>query len=75
MAHKFAEIAFTPVVRAIQVEEGSRTGYAGMDEGDDYNHRLSGRDPEQQTCSYAWPCCMQGEVHQSRRRGSNRHHR
>ena len=44
MAHKFAEIAFTPVVRAIQVEEGSRTGYAGMDEGDDYNHRLSGRE-------------------------------
>jgi hypothetical protein len=36
MAHKFAEIAFTPVVRAIQVEEGSRTGYARMDEGDDY---------------------------------------
>ncbi|MEH6585709.1 MAG: pyridoxamine 5'-phosphate oxidase family protein [Halioglobus sp.] len=44
MAHKFAEIAFTPVVRAIQVEEGSRTGYARMDEGDDYNHRLSGRE-------------------------------
>ena len=44
MAHKFAEIAFTPVVRAIQVEEGSRAGYARMDEGDDYNHRLSGRE-------------------------------
>jgi ferredoxin-NADP reductase/predicted pyridoxine 5'-phosphate oxidase superfamily flavin-nucleotide-binding protein len=44
MAHKFAEIAFTPTVRAIQVEEGSRTGYARMDEGDDYNHRLSGRE-------------------------------
>jgi len=27
MAHKFAEIAFTPVVRAIQVEEGSRTAW------------------------------------------------
>jgi len=40
MAHKFAAIAFTPVVRAIQAEEGSRTGYARMDEGDDYNHRL-----------------------------------
>jgi len=44
MAHKFAEIAFTPVVRAIQVEEGSRTGYARMDEGDDYNHRLGDRE-------------------------------
>lgn len=44
MAHKFAEIAFTPVVRAMQVKEGSRTGYAGMDEGDDYNHQLSGRE-------------------------------
>lgn len=44
MAHKFAEIAFTPVVRAMQVEQGSRTGYAGMDEGDDYNHQLGGRE-------------------------------
>ena len=44
MAHRFADIAFTPVVRAIQVEEGSRKGYARMDEGDDYNHRLSGRE-------------------------------
>ena len=44
MTHKFAEIAFTPVVRAIQLEEGSRTGYARMDEGDDYNHRLGARE-------------------------------
>ena len=44
MAHKFAEIAFTPVVRAIQVEEGSRAGYARMDGGDDYNHRLGSRE-------------------------------
>ena len=44
MAHKFAEIAFTPVVRAIQAEQGSRAGYGRMDEGDDYNHRLSGRE-------------------------------
>lgn len=44
MAHKFAEIAFTPVVRAIQAEEGSRSGYARMDEGDDHNYRLSGRE-------------------------------
>lgn len=44
MAHKFAEIAFTPVVRAIQVEEGSRTGYARMDGGEDYNHQLGDRE-------------------------------
>lgn len=44
MAHKFAEIAFTPVVRAIQVEEGSRRMYARMDEGDDYNHQLGARE-------------------------------
>ena len=44
MAHKFAEIAFTPVVRAIQVEQGSRTGYASLDGGGDYNHQLSGRE-------------------------------
>jgi ferredoxin-NADP reductase/predicted pyridoxine 5'-phosphate oxidase superfamily flavin-nucleotide-binding protein len=44
MAHKFAEIAFTPIVQAIQVEEGSRAAYARMDEGDDYNHRLGSRE-------------------------------
>ena len=44
MAHKFAEIAFTPAIRAIQVEEGSRAGYARMDEGEDYNHRLGARE-------------------------------
>jgi predicted pyridoxine 5'-phosphate oxidase superfamily flavin-nucleotide-binding protein len=44
MAHKFAEIAFTPVVRAIQVEEGSRAGYSRMDGGDDYNHLLGSRE-------------------------------
>jgi ferredoxin-NADP reductase/predicted pyridoxine 5'-phosphate oxidase superfamily flavin-nucleotide-binding protein len=44
MAHKFAEIVFTPVVRAIQVEEGSRTGYSRMDGGDDYNYLLGERE-------------------------------
>ncbi len=46
MAHKFAEIAFTPVVRAIQVEEGSRAGYSRMDGGDDYNHLLGSREAD-----------------------------
>ena len=44
MAHKFAEIAFTPTVREIQVAEGSRASYARMDEGEDYNHRLTQRE-------------------------------
>lgn len=44
MAHKFAEIAFTPKVREIQVDMGSRTGYARMDEGEDYNYLLSERE-------------------------------
>lgn len=46
VAHKFAEIAFTPTVRSIQEQEGSRSGYARMDSGDDYNHRLGYREVE-----------------------------
>jgi len=44
MGHKFAEIAFTPVIRDIQVARGSRKAYAGMDEGADYNHMLGERE-------------------------------
>jgi ferredoxin-NADP reductase/predicted pyridoxine 5'-phosphate oxidase superfamily flavin-nucleotide-binding protein len=44
MAHKFAEIAFTPTIRDIQVAEGSRAAYAAMDQGEDYNHRLTERE-------------------------------
>ncbi len=44
MAHKFAEIAFTPMVRSIQLAQGSRAGYARMDDGEDYNHRLRTRE-------------------------------
>lgn len=44
MAHKFAQIAFTPTVRAIQSEEGSRTAYARFDEGEDHHNRLSARE-------------------------------
>lgn len=44
MAHKFAEIAFTPTVREIQAAAGSRTAYARMDGGEDYNHRLTERE-------------------------------
>lgn len=44
MAHKFAEIAFTDSVRDEQVAQGSRAGYASMDEGEDYNNSLSPRE-------------------------------
>ncbi|MEM1110409.1 MAG: pyridoxamine 5'-phosphate oxidase family protein [Pseudomonadota bacterium] len=44
MAHKFAEIAFTPTIREIQRLEGSRAAYAAMDGGDDYNHHLTERE-------------------------------
>ena len=44
MAHRFAEIAFTPEIRAIQAEQGSRSNYAVMDEGEDYNYRLGDRE-------------------------------
>ncbi|MCJ8299343.1 MAG: pyridoxamine 5'-phosphate oxidase family protein [Pseudomonadales bacterium] len=40
MGHKFAEIAFTKTVREQQQTLGSRSGYAAMDEGADYNHIL-----------------------------------
>jgi len=46
MAHKFAEIAFTDSVREVQVAEGSRAGYAAMDEGGDYNNVLGSREAQ-----------------------------
>lgn len=44
MAHKFAEIAFTPTVRELQRASGSREGYAAMDGGEDYNYLLGERE-------------------------------
>jgi ferredoxin-NADP reductase/predicted pyridoxine 5'-phosphate oxidase superfamily flavin-nucleotide-binding protein len=44
MGHKFAEIAFTPVIRDIQIARGSREAYARMDEGAPYNHVLGERE-------------------------------
>ncbi|MCE2596619.1 2Fe-2S iron-sulfur cluster binding domain-containing protein [Motilimonas cestriensis] len=41
MAHKYVQIAFTETVRAVQTELNSRQGYAGMDQGEDYNYLLS----------------------------------
>jgi predicted pyridoxine 5'-phosphate oxidase superfamily flavin-nucleotide-binding protein len=42
MPHRFAEIAFTPTVRKVQEQMGSRTSYARLDGGPEtINHRLS----------------------------------
>jgi predicted pyridoxine 5'-phosphate oxidase superfamily flavin-nucleotide-binding protein len=41
MAHKYAQIAFTEQVRQVQIEQNSRSGYARMDMGADYNYLLS----------------------------------
>jgi len=40
MGHKFAEIAFTDRVKAMQQGLGSRAGYARREGGPDFNHRL-----------------------------------
>lgn len=40
MGHKFAELAFTPNVRAEQEAHGSRRAYARFDEGSDHHHVL-----------------------------------
>ena len=44
MGHKFAEIAFTDSVREVQLELGSRAGYASLEAGEDFNHQLSDRE-------------------------------
>ncbi len=41
MAHQYAKIAFTESVRQVQEEQLSRSGYAGMDTGEDYNYLIS----------------------------------
>ncbi|RMF06297.1 MAG: pyridoxamine 5-phosphate oxidase [Alphaproteobacteria bacterium] len=42
MPHHFAEIAFTPTVRKVQEEQGSRRAYARMESASgDLNHRLT----------------------------------
>ena len=40
MGHRFAEIAFTPGVRAVQTREGSRAHYARAEQGPDNHDRL-----------------------------------
>lgn len=40
MGHKFAQIAFTPRVRAVQEAQGSRKSYARFEGGPDHHDRL-----------------------------------
>jgi len=46
MGHKFAEIAFTPNVRQVQEQNGSRKNYVQMESGPDSNDRLGDREAE-----------------------------
>ena len=40
MGHKFAELAFTPEVKAAQERNGSRRAYARMEAGEDHHDVL-----------------------------------
>jgi ferredoxin-NADP reductase len=46
MARSFADIAFTPAVRAFQTRMGSRRNYAALDEVDSHGTTLTGREIE-----------------------------
>ncbi len=46
MGHQFAALAFTDEVKQVQLEQNSRANYAGMEQGEDYNHLLSEREAE-----------------------------
>jgi hypothetical protein len=43
IGHRFAEIAFTPSVKAVQEQQGSRRSYARFEGGKPIRHRLSPR--------------------------------
>ena len=43
MGHRFAELAFSPNVQAVQTENGSRKSYVRMEGGEDYNNKLGRR--------------------------------
>lgn len=46
MGHRFAEIAFTPGVKAVQEQNGSRRSYARMEGGAQMRHRLGERETQ-----------------------------
>ncbi|HSI61043.1 MAG TPA: pyridoxamine 5'-phosphate oxidase family protein [Ideonella sp.] len=41
MSHAFADIAFTPTVRRLQTQHGSRAAYARLDQGEPTRHALT----------------------------------
>jgi ferredoxin-NADP reductase/predicted pyridoxine 5'-phosphate oxidase superfamily flavin-nucleotide-binding protein len=41
LTNRYAKIVFTEQVRQVQIEHSSRTAYARMDQGEDYNYLLS----------------------------------
>lgn len=46
MGHKFAEFMFTPSVKEMQSEQGSRNSYAKVESGKDFNQYLSEHEAE-----------------------------
>lgn len=46
MSHRYADIAFTPTIRALQQQLGSRELYARLDIGPDKNHRFRAREAD-----------------------------
>lgn len=46
MGHRFAELAFTPNVRAMQELQGSRSHYARMEGGEPFNDELTEREAQ-----------------------------
>ena len=40
MGHKFSEIAFTPSVKALQAQDGSRRSYARLEVGQDHHDQI-----------------------------------
>jgi predicted pyridoxine 5'-phosphate oxidase superfamily flavin-nucleotide-binding protein len=46
MGHRFAEIAFTPNVKAVQERQGSRRSLARFEGGDPVRHRLSAHEAQ-----------------------------
>jgi len=46
MSHAYADIAFTPAVRAVQTRLGSRANYASFDLAEDHNDRLGSLEAE-----------------------------
>lgn len=46
MGHQFAQIAFTDTVKNVQLEHHSRAGYAGIEQGEDFNFLLTAQETD-----------------------------